>query len=268
MATVAPAQLVAGPARAPLAFGLFSVLGWRTGGERWENGVIFESEPCAPIDGIGAYQCDPAETVGLPKTLEVYDGATSEASPFTLYGTYVCSPIGNSFDHAQERANARLFAREEMGAESALWTGSLGNVPNLSGANGFAAPTNLGTFGLWAGVAKLEQSLAATYGAVGTLHMSREVATRLHKEGELEVRGGRMFTPLGTPIVAGAGYTSDRVVATGALLGYRGDVFTSSNRPGDLLDRSQNDLHAIAERLYLLGFDDCALFEFTIETTP
>jgi len=269
MVAIAPPQLVPGALRAPLPYGLFSVLGFRTSEERWENGVIFESLTCEPAGGIANPDCDPeTPTVGLPKDLESDGDPLGEATPFTVYGHHTCSPIGSGFGRAQDLANQHLQVREEARVEQALWTGDLGNVPNLSGANGYAAPVNLGTMEPWRAVSLLEQELAERYGSLGVIHMSREIASRLMKEGDLEKRGGRLFTALGTPIVAGTGYASDRIVGTPAVLGYRGDVFTSSNRPGDLLDRGTNDLYAVAERSYLVGFDECALLEVTVASDP
>jgi hypothetical protein len=268
MVLIAPRQAVQGALRAPLPYGLFSVLGFRPEGDRWENGVTFDGLTCDPAGGIGAPDCDPADVVGLPKELDGGYGPGGEASPFTVYGHFKCSPIGGVFERAQDLANQHLQVREEARVEQAFWTGDLGNVPNLSGANGFTAPVDLGTFAPWLGVARLEQELAEVYGSLGVIHMSREITTRLAKEGDLVRQGARLFTPLGTPIVAGTGYASDRIVATGALLGYRGEVFTSSNRPGDLLDRNTNDLYAVAERTYLVGFDECAVLEVTVATDP
>lgn len=265
MVAIAPPQVVNGAPRAPLPHGLFSVLGFRGDGERWENGVIFEGVTCEPAGGIGAPDCDPeVDVIGLPKDLESDGVPVGEASPFVVYGHHTCSPIGNSFARAQELANQHLQVREEARVEQALWTGDLGNVPNFSGANGYAAPVNLGTLSPWRAVSLLEQELAARYGSLGVIHMSRQIASRLTKEGDLVRQGGRLFTALGTPIVAGTGYASDRIVGTPALFGYRGEVFSSSNRPGDLLDRSNNDLYAVAEREYLVGFDECALLEVTV----
>lgn len=269
MAAIAPPQVVTGAPRAPLPYGLFSVLGFRGGEERWENGVIFEALTCASAGGRGAPDCDPeVDVAGLPKDLTGGNGPEGDASPFTVYGHHTCSPIGSTFARAQDLANQHLQVREEARVEQALWTGDLGNVPNLSGANGDAAPVNLGTLSLWRAVSLLEQELAVRYGSLGVIHMSRENASRLMKEGDLVRQGGRLFTALGTPIVAGTGYASDRIVGTPALFGYRGDVFASSNRPGDLLDRGNNDLYAIAERTYLVGFDECALLEVTVAADP
>jgi len=264
MVLIAPRQSVPGTLRAPLPYGLFSVLGFRGEGDRWEQGVIFDGLTCDPAGGIGAPDCDPEVTPGLPKELDGGYGPGGEASPFTVYGHFKCSPIGGVFERAQEQANLHLQVREEARVEQALWTGDLGNVPNLSGANGFPAPVDLGTFTPWLGVSRLEQELAVRYGSLGVIHMSREIASRLAKEGDLVRQGARLFTALGTPIAAGTGYASDRIVATPALLGYRGEVFTSSNRPGDLLDRNTNDLYAVAERTYLVGFDECAVLEVNV----
>lgn len=269
MVAIAPPQVVNGAARAPLPYGLFSILGFRGGEERWESGVVFEALTCEPAGGIGNPDCAPeTPTPGLPKTLDQGMGPLGEASPFFVYGHHACSPIGGTFDRAQDLANQHLQVREEARVEQALWTGDLGNVPNLSGANGYAAPVNLGTLSPWRAVSLLEQELAKRYGSLGVIHMSREIASRLMKEGDLVRQGGRLFTALGTPIVAGTGYASDRIVGTPALFGYRGDVFTSSNRPGDLLDRGTNDLYAVAEREYLVGFDECAVLEVTVAPDP
>src|SRR5699024_4825050 len=66
---------------------------------------------------------------------------------------------------------------------------------------------------------------------------------------------GRLYTNLDTLVVAGAGYPDGSIVATGSLAGYRGEVITGSDRPGDLLDRRTNDLYAIAEREDLVRVD-------------
>jgi hypothetical protein len=76
---------------------------------------------------------------------------------------------------------------------------------------------------------------------------------------------------LGTPVAAGAGYPGSGpageaaaagtqwMFVTPAMFGYRSEVFPSSAVRGDLLDRSKNDLYAVAERNYVLGFDPCGV---------
>lgn len=264
-----PPALVAAPARTPLPFGLGSVIAWRTG-DRWEGGVQWDSLTCEPARGRGAPDCDPeADVIGLPKPLSDFNGPNFDGlgTPFTVYGEFSCSPVGGGWERASATAEAHLTAREEARAEQALWTGDLGNVPNFSGANGADAPVELGEFGAaQAALAAVEQGIAAQYGSLGVIHLSRSTATLLRRY--LTNRGGRLYTTaLDTPVIAGTGYPDGEIVGTGAMFGYRSDIFTSSNRPGDLLDRANNDMYAIAERTYVLGIDPCAIVHATFTDT-
>lgn len=265
--TIAPPAVVTGATRAPLPYGLFSVLSTREAGmtgDRWESGVTFEALTCEPVQGIGQPQCEPEETIGLPKSLDEAGNEVGDASPFTVYGHFSCAPVGWTSTTAGARAEAHLLAREEARVEQALWTGDLGNTPNL-----VTDATVLGTGSLsWGtGIGALEAWLGTVYGSLGAIHVTRAAAVELLREGYVEVRNGRLETVLGTPVVAGAGYDGSGPTAAGAgeswayatpaLFGYRSEVFTSSNRAGDLLDRGVNSLYAVAERTYLLGFDPC-----------
>jgi len=267
MALIAPPAPVAAPARTPLPFGLGSVLGWRSG-DRWESGVTWQSITCGPAMGRGGPECDPEQVVGLPKDFSG-ERTLGEATPFVVYGHDACNMIANSFEEAQAFATNHLLAREEERAEQALWTGDLGNVPNFSGANGADAPVAVGDFiDPLDALSAVEQGIAENYGSQGVIHMSRATATLLGKH--LEKRGGRLYTrALDTPVVAGTGYPDGSIVGTPAMLGYRGDVLTASNRPGDLLDRADNTLYAVAEREYVIGIDACPIVQANIiEETP
>ena len=268
MATLAPSALVIGPARAPIAFGLGSVFTWRNG-DRFESGITWDALTCEPAQGRGGPACAPDVPIGLPKVLTA-GPEVGEATAFVVWGEYACSPIGGGWNEAQERANAHLAAREEARAERAFYTGDLGNVPNLSGANGYPAPLDEGAFDeAHEALAAVEQGIAREYGSLGTIHVSIRAASLLLSKGSLVARGGRLFTELGTPVVAGAGYPDlGEIVGTGALVGYRSEVFNSSSRQGDLLNRATNDLVAIAERSYVVGFDPCPVVRAGYGTPP
>ncbi|HWU31995.1 MAG TPA: hypothetical protein VN108_03920, partial [Marmoricola sp.] len=75
----------------------------------------------------------------------------------------------------------------------------------------------------------------------------------------------RLLTPLGTPVVAGAGISDGFIGITSSPVAYRGAVEDLSGRDYDLLDRGQNDLLAIAERAYTVGFEDCGLMYMQID---
>lgn len=256
---ITPTPLVAGAPRIPLPYGLFSVFSPRpTGTDRWEvGGVRWEAFTCDDLGSVGAPDCD--EITGLPLDLGGLNAFTDEATSFSVYGHYMCSPIGNTLGYAYEQAVRHLELREEARVERILWTGEVDNAPALS-----ADPSgDIGEFDLAAGVAALEQAFAEAYGSQGVIHMSRENALLYAKSGKVEKRGGRLYTVLDTPIVAGTGYGSDRVVITGQLFGYRSDVFPG-DQGGQLLDRGQNNLYALAQRSYLLGFDSCGVLQFTV----
>jgi hypothetical protein len=242
------------------------VFSWRTG-DRWEAGVTWDAITCEPAAGRGGPLCAPDVPVGLPKVIDA-GPEFGTATAFVVFGEALCSPIGGGFNEVKGLADAHLFAREEARAEQAFWTGDLGNTPNLSGANGYPAPVSAGTHDTAEdALAAVEYGIGVEYGSQGVIHMSRRTASLLAKY--LENRGGRLYTrALQTPVVAGAGYPDvPEIIGTPALLGYRSEVFTSSARPGDLLDRASNDLYAVAERTYVVGFDPCPVVKATYTGT-
>lgn len=269
--TLVQATPVPAPTRTPREFGLFSVFSFREGASRWENGVLWTSGTTEPAGGIGQFSgqdiVEPeAVPIGLPKTLD-QGPSTLHADPLTVYGHNKCSPVGFSLDENEEFARRHLLEQEEARIEQALWTGDLGNEPNFSGANGFDSPASLGTqTDARVALALLEGWIAKNYPGKGVIHAGRATASYLSMAAGLEIRGGRLFTALGTPVVAGAGYGEDKIVVTGAVTGYRSEIIASSNRAGDLLDRGANDLYSIAERMYLIMVDDAIAeveFDFT-----
>ncbi len=265
----APAPLIEIPARQALPYGLFSVLIFRPdAGVRWANGVRWEGGTCDPARGIGDVDCDPATpTTGLPKDLS-FDSNWGAATPFLVYGVWACSPVSASPERAAELATAHLLAREEARVEQALWTGDLGNKPNLvAEVTAAGAGATVTGSDIKAAVAELEYALGRRYGSLGVMHAPRNIASRMLTEGIAEVSGGRIRTKLGTPVVAGAGYPDqDRIIGTAPLFGWRSEVFAPENADGvgAVFDQRQNDLVAVAERSYLLGFDTCGVSAATI----
>lgn len=275
--------VIDGPARVPTQFGLFSVVTPREPNDpHWQGGgVQWEVDSCEPVRGIGAVSCDPdTPTEGLPKDFSDSPfGSLAEATPFTVYATYECSPIGRPIAEAKQRATQRLQAREEQGVEKFFWTGSLGNEPNLTNADVDTLGTGLN---MVTALGMLEQFAADTWGGPGVIHVPRIGATVLAQNGVIKTQGGQLQTALGSPVVAGTGYPNSDpagvsapngtawAVVTPPLLVYRSEIFTSSSRDGDLLDRGSNDLYAIAERTYLVGFDTCgvAAVNFNVPQPP
>lgn len=268
----APAALV--PAQPPTAlpYGLFSVLTPRPVGDgRWQSGIEWETLGCGPISGIGNLGCvddaDPAtEPIGLPKEFEGA-GPLGEAAPFTVYGSYACTPTGNTIQYAQDRATERLLAREETRVERALWSGDL--FPD--GIDGFTTGAEQVATGVSVrvGIGLLEDWIAENVGALGVLHMPRSVALVGAAVGALDTRGSSLYTALGTPVVAGGGYPGTGpdgtepadgagfIYATPPLLGYRTEPFPGTDPVEAGFDPRSNSLFAVTERTYVIGYDPC-----------
>jgi len=265
MANAFPTPVVASPARTPAPYGLFSVLDFREPLDRyWEGGGVtwLSFDGATQLGIVGRVQEPYEETSGLPKTFTP-STETDAAGVFTVYGTQKVTP-GEGWDQAkaQERANTILTTLEERTVEAVLSGAVPGLTPNFS-----SATTVNSTSSFVDAVAYLENWLANQYGSRGVLHLSRGNAIRAIAAKALETRGGGLFTRLGTPVVAGSGYDDDSVWATSSLVAYRSEVFPRGGIPYDLLDKNTNDLYAIAERTYSIGFESRALGVVTI-TTP
>ena len=128
MVAIAPPQVVNGAARAPLPYGLFSILGFRGGEERWENGVIFESLSCDPAGGIGEPDCEP----NAPAVAEVFDVAitgaptsgTFQITDGTRTSTAIAAPATWYWPRAGRRSWFRLPAPPGTSIPRTTWRGS------------------------------------------------------------------------------------------------------------------------------------------------
>ena len=258
-------MVVDGIPRQPLPYGLFSVLVPRDGADpHWEHdGVIWESLSCEPVSGIGP-TCE-TDVIGLPKGF-ASNGDNGEADAFHVYGSYSCGHGGgHTPDYAQQRAAEHLQAREEAFVERAIWTGELDNLGFAEGAEQAVA----GAVSIRRAIAALVQWLAVNYGSQGVLHMTREAAEYATSEDILIVVGNQLRTRTGMLVVAGAGYPGTGpagqepasgqtyIYATPALLGYRSEIFPGTVGAGAGFDKSTNDLYAVAERGYAVGWDPC-----------
>jgi len=266
-------MIVDGIARQPLPYGLFSVLVPRTSADpHWEiDGVMWETLTCEPVSGIGVYNCDdPDATTGLPKGF-ASAGDLGEADVFHVYGSHSCTPVGHTPEYVQQRAQEHLQAREEAFAEQAIWTGDLYEDPD--GQNGFAEGATEVITGesLARSIAALEQWIAQTYGSQGVLHMTREAALLGIGAQVLTVVGNVLRTGLGTPVVAGAGYPgtgpagedpaadATYIYVTPGLLGYRSEIFGGADPVQAGFNKDNNDMNAVAERTYSIGWDPCGV---------
>lgn len=258
---IGPAIQVEAPTRAPLPYGLFSVLSPTTPTDpHWQLGAEWQPLECGPLRGIGDPSCQPGQTVGLPKVFDI-GLLDANATAFTVYGEKECDPIGSSFAEIQDLASQRLLGGEQQAVERIVWTGEVGNTPSFDKSDAVQIGTAADPVHA---LALAEQFLGEQSAGQGVIHMPRLIATLLGTQ-YLTGSGSVLRTTLGTPVVAGGGYPNDgRIFTTGQMFGFRSEVFYSTNRPGDLLDRRTNDAYAVAERTYLVGFDPCPVGEVAV----
>lgn len=255
---------VEGQPRENLPYGLFSVLTLRESNDaHWSNGIEWEAMTCDPASGIDNPDCE----TEIEKVFADW-GLTGEATSFTVYGSFKCgAPGGRNFEDAKASAIAHLLAREQNQAESYLWERLAAQATDIH-PSGALDPLSA--------LAALEKWLGFTYGSLGVINADRGAVTLV--SDAVRASGSRLLTQVGTPVIAGGGYPGTSpagadpaagetwVFASPALFGYRGQVFDSSARAGDLLDRTNNDLYAIAERQYVIGFDPCGVAAVRMST--
>lgn len=271
MAVVVPYLTVPAPVRTPQPFGLFSVVTPSSPSDpHWQSAGAQFTELSGKVSGRGDTLCytdnaDPdAKPVGIPKTLDLFVETTSAWTPFTVFATRTCTPgAGKALDDLQNEASTALLEGEEKRVEQAAWTGDLGN-------KGFAADAEkLGTgVSPVRAMALLEGWIADNLPGQGVIHLTRSAATFLARKDVITISGSSARTTLGTPVVIGSGYPgsapdgtaaaegSEWAYATGPLVVLRSEVFTSTGPGSTLIDTSVNDLTAVAERTYLVGWSN------------
>lgn len=290
-----PRTVVEPPDFSPLPFSLWDSVQQRSGDgdPHWRNGVTWQQrcpqvpdtlyDECIAVTGTGSPPAFPTLPVG-GNVLSTNQGAT----PFTVYAEYDCSPVGlDDFAYA-ETAMARM---EAYAVENAFWTGKVGNttsglvaniaLPHLA-ANAQILDANqivlqnaasqvvTGTgVDVTDGLGQLESALATCYGGTGVIHIPLAVLPTFNA-WNLVVRDGPVLrTVKGNLVVAGSGYPGTSpagaapaagqtwIYATGAVFGYRSDVWTVSMP--ETFDRAKNTVRSLAQRTYVLGYECCLL---------
>lgn len=270
---VAPARNITGPAfTGPYRYGLFSTAPIESLALHEDGGLEWEVVACDPVTGHAA-TCATHQASPTTKSFTRHSGLT-EAAPFTVYGTYICSPIGRSEEEANAFALSHLTRHEQAAVEKTVADGTLGNTPTLQEAATLnltpaSSNQNDGTaVSIRRALGILEAHLAFTYGGPGVIHMPREVFPVL-PEGLYETIGDQAVTSLGNVISAG-NYPNEAPDGTAAASGEAWIYATPpvlirrSATPHmvtslQTLDRDQNDLYALAERTYVVGWDDCPI---------
>lgn len=203
---------------------------------------------------------------------------TRGATPFTVYSEVDCSAPG-FWDRAEDSVLTALTQSEQRAVEEAFWTGVANSTdvvhPHLAsdeeiveGTSGIildTAATIVSGGTIEVALGYLEDALADCYDGVGVIHVPRRLAPALANINSLKQVGSRYITPNGNVIIFGSGYPGTGpsgeagtwMFATGWPFIYRGPVRLFL--PRESINRTENTVHMIAERTYVIGWDCCHL---------
>lgn len=284
---------VTGPPRTPHRFGLFSAVPVvQVTDPHQLVGVQWEPLTCErPTIVPDQCPCGTHKEVVSPPGVQ-------DAEPFTVLGSWSCALGGNTVERAQQRARDHLTAGEQHAVEWAVWTGQADNHEPIDEADAYHGPRFahpdtpvIGTVRCAADLlAIIEDYTSQVYTGDPLVHLPRAVLPYLADAGLVTRSGTHLETPYGTSLVAGAGYGEANtgpdgtrapdgawwVYVTGAMQVWRSDVFTPPN-PAAGFSRCSNEMTAIAERTYLVGwecftaavlFDPCCMCGDPVYTFP
>lgn len=243
------------------------------------EGIIWDEDLCSGIHST-TNEC-PIPISGFTPRITDHDFQSCTSSPFTVYASYDCPPVGRTSNEAFAIAEKRLNIRESSEVERIFWTGltesgtlinpslafgnsECGNPPiNLTPNSGPLSPTSA--------LAALESNLAECVPGTGVIHANYGLANFLAANHLIYENGDAWFTVTGQRLALGAGYPGSGpantpsspgttwAFATGPIMVLRSQVFLTPERYAQAVDASINSVQIYAERVYAIGWS-CCLF--------
>ena len=270
--------VVDAPPVAAAPFGLINEVTLASDADRWESGVSYQSLDCAAKIDLWA-MCEPDETNvidGTGKNQIIY------APPIGITVTHTCtSTFGKDFrEEADKQVLALLEASTQKALEYELKWGPVASVSDpigrwLTDANTIIVdPTGVSPK---AAVAMLEDAYAACgYGGSGVLHVTRGTATGLGSS--VDEATNILYTPVGSMVIAGAGYSTPDPAGAGAWDGtwafitgatqvWLSDPSVYPETINQAVNIATNDIFFKAERLAAAAYDGCCVFAVKVDLT-
>lgn len=262
---------VEAPDVTPLPHGLFSIATILSPEDpHWQTGIEYEPLACGPASVYACPTCVQNNNNTAPAKTYEEGVPLTNGFPFTVYGSFKCSPVGN-WDRGFERAADSLRAGEERAVESAIATGDFHGGVSLTGADAIDITPTPGTpVNLVQGIALLEQYVGANGSGQGAILGSRRDLILANANGVQVWKDGEMLrTLLGTPVAGLAGFdgrTGPNDDAAGAgqawLFGLgstpvirRSEIFMTPEDRRAALNTGTNDFEVLAERTYVVTWD-------------
>lgn len=272
-------------ANAPAPFGLVSpatlVEITSEADEHWINGFAYDLDLCS-INANVTDICDDTNTISSISSASSACSAL-DYFPFAVEVIDTSSTFGFKGKDAVERVNYKLALTEQKVIEREFWSGELNagssQTPNRHLASEDAidvTPSPSTAIKIRYGVALLEGALASSgHGGIGTLHMTREIASTLSEE--LEVIDGALYTKLGNMVIAGSGYPGTGpggsvpaagkswIYATGPVSVRLSDVIHVPDFTSQAVDTLVNTQEFRAERAAAVTWDTCAHYGVLVD---
>lgn len=262
--SIAPGILIPAPTIEKRAGELYDAITWTTDStDRWQGGVSFEDVLRGHTIGLlGDPTCDGVP--GLPKDLSQKGRAEEvDGKAFTIFGAFNCGPVGNSPADANATALQRLLAYQNRALERAVFDEDDAVAsPDVSDIDEVSVGTELKTRHA---LAALDKAFAARYPGRGVLVVGLRVVLDLAPV--IDVDGTTITTKTGHRVVVIPSLDDGVMMLLPPIVGVQSEVFNSSTREGDLLDRSVNDLYAVAEKTFVIVFDATVAVRTTFTPT-
>lgn len=194
-------------------------------------------------------------------------------SPFIVYATVTCGPVGFTSEELRSMVVQRLKGVEQTVVEQVFSTSTFGQGPGLTAADGIETVAGSGTTVVEV-LSELERARycggvtnTAMYGPPGYLHAPIAVFNALKQEHVIEFDGTRWRTPMGTVVSAGCYANNDPdgtpaadgtfwMYLTGQTTVWRtsdSNIFVSPVEGA--LDRTTNQMLMLAEREYVVTYE-------------
>lgn len=266
-----------GPLPRPNPYGLVSVALEQTSPRPTDRGgALIVPYPDAMPDANDPCTDGSAREKITPDSLELPDGFPT----WTAYLGEVCTTRSvGPWDAWKARANLALAGRESWALERQLLNGEFapasGSQVTPTLQSEATLPAGSGSVAARSAIAFLEGAIAGT-GIAGVLHLTPEVVTYLGFETFRDDRG-TLRTASGTPVIVGAGYSSQDededigapdaggseagtgqswVYASGPILyAHSPTIFNLPDTIREATDRSDNTVVYRAERDLWVGWD-------------
>ncbi|WP_280246739.1 hypothetical protein [Nocardia abscessus] len=264
-----PPLLVQAPAVIPARYGLQSAADQIAEAGRIHAGIQWDRPPCGPPT------LDPALCGDDPTELDLPGGIGQDrAYPIKVFAGFTCSPVDLTEPMMRARAEAAL-ATDWVAVESAVWSSTylrlMRQVAEEDAVEGDPINTPVlaeDPVSITRGVGLLEAYLGASYAGVGVIHAPRAVAAHAAAAQLISTEPGRLTTVLGNRWAFGSGYPNTgpdgAPAATGTAwlvvttaVSYRRTPVNHRRTREQSFDYGTNTIHAVADRTYIVSWDEC-----------